>query len=480
MTQRLALCLITLVLTGTACRMPKRVHDTEFAAVASAVRHAYCQPAGIDREVVTPTSLAWEGPHSVDEYIQVALEQNPEVQAARKNVEAQALQVPVVASLQDPTWNVTVQPSPVETAAGKQEVMLAASQKLPWYGKLDARACVAEAQTNVLRAHLAAKELDVIANVKHAYYELYFVQQAIVVTEEEQELLGDIRDVATTRYKTGGTSQQDVLRAELEISTTENELTNLRQQLDVARARLGRLLHIGPQSRLAALDTLPPENVPADLDFLQAQAVQARPELHAKLAEVHRDRLAVDVANLEYKPDVTLGATWIEVAGAGLSPVASGSDAVLLSVGSNLPIYRHRIDAAVRSAEAKAVASARAYDSLRDNTLEEVTSLFAKARSQREMLGLFREDILPKARQTLEVSSQAYIVGKVDFLQLIDNWKQLLRSELSRLRLESNLRQTMAELENVVGTMLGTEFDQELPAPHDELSPRTPESSPEE
>ena len=80
-----------------------------------------------------------------------------------------------------------------------------------------------------------------------------------------------------------------------------------------------------------------------------------------------------------------------------------------------------------------------------------MTELFTKAESHADMLVLFIEDILPKAEQTLEVSSQAYAVGDVDFLQLLDNWRQLLRYELGRERLESDLRQTLADLEQVVG-----------------------------
>ena len=134
-----------------------------------------------------------------------------------------------------------------------------------------------------------------------------------------------------------------------------------------------------------------------------------------------------------------------------MSPVTNGRDSFLLSAGVNLPIYRKRLDSSVRSAEAKVVSTARQYDSLRDGTLEEVTSLFAQAQSQEEMLELFSEDILPKARQTLEVSNQAYNVGEVDFLQLIDNWRQVLRYEVNYYRLEASLRQTLAELERVVG-----------------------------
>jgi outer membrane protein TolC len=67
------------------------------------------------------------------------------------------------------------------------------------------------------------------------------------------------------------------------------------------------------------------------------------------------------------------------------------------------------------------------------------------------LLNQFRDGILPTARQTLEVSRQAYNVGEVDFLQLIDNWRQLLKYEISYRRLEASLRQTLAKLEQVVG-----------------------------
>jgi outer membrane protein TolC len=366
--------------------------------------------------------------------------------------------------------NLTVQPEPVQTAAGQQDLILSANQKLFWFGKLDTRASVAEAQTNVARAHLAAAELATIAKVKRAYYELYFIQQAIAVTEAEQELLREIRDVANTRYKAGRTSQQDVLRAELEISNIENELIQLRQQLESGQARLARILHIAPQTRVLALNRLAPEQAPRNLDELQRQAVAARPELHAQLAAIRRDQQVVELARLEYKPDVTLGMSWIDVSSAGISPVANGRDAFLLTAGVNLPIYRKRLDSSVRSAEAKAVSSARQYDSLRDGTLEEVTDLFAQAKSQQDMLTLFQEDILPKARQTLEVSSRAYNVGEVDFLQLIDNWRQLLRYEVTYRRLEASLRQTLAELERVVGGFTGPNAEA-IPAPRPEPQP---------
>ncbi len=448
------LCIAAAVALVAGCRTARQIRDPEYAQVSRAVQAAWCAPQ--TAVVATaPVVADLAGPHPVEQYIQVALAQNPEIQASRKQMEALAHLVPVAASLPDPTLKVTAQPEPVQTAAGQQELIVAASQKFLLFGKLEARACVAEAQTNVARAQLAAVELSTIAKVKRAYYELYFLQQAISVTQAEQRLLVEIREVANTRYKSGRASQQDVLRADLEVSSIESELIRLRQRLKSGQARLARLLHIAPQTPVAALDDLAPEKVPRDLELLQSQAVTARPELHAQLAAIRRDRGAVHLARLDYKPDVTLGLSWIDVSGAGVSPVSNGRDAVLVSAGVNLPIYRKRLDSSIRSAEAKVVATTREYDVLRDAALEEVTDLFAQARSQEDLLLLFREDILPKARQTLEVSNQAYNVGEVDFLQLIDNWRELLRYEVNYLRLEASLRQTLAELERVVGGFSG-------------------------
>jgi outer membrane protein TolC len=64
---------------------------------------------------------------------------------------------------------------------------------------------------------------------------------------------------------------------------------------------------------------------------------------------------------------------------------------------------------------------------------------------------LFRKDILPKAELTLDVSLAAYRVGQTDFLQLLDNWRQLLKFQITVHQLDSQLRQTLSSLERIIG-----------------------------
>ena len=254
-------------------------------------------------------------------------------------------------------------------------------------------------------------ELATVAQVKQAYYELYFIQQAISITESEEVQLAKIRDSANARYRATLTSQQDVLRADLELSNIANELIRLHRQLDSAR-RDSPACCTRRRKPSCERWTISPTNSHRRT-WRGWSGARSQPDRNCTRSSPPSSETAVQrLARLDYVPDLTLGATWIDTASAGISPVANGQDAVLLTAGVNLPIYRKRLDSGVRSAEASAVATARDYDALRDATLEQVADLFAKARSQQDLLMLFREDILPTARQTLEVSNRTIPWGR--------------------------------------------------------------------
>jgi len=87
------LALATAVVLLGGCRTAKQIRDPEYARVSRAVQQAWCasQSAVVS---TAPVVLDLAGPHSVEQYIQVALSQNPDIQAARKKMESLAHQVP--------------------------------------------------------------------------------------------------------------------------------------------------------------------------------------------------------------------------------------------------------------------------------------------------------------------------------------------------------------------------------------------------
>jgi outer membrane protein, heavy metal efflux system len=408
----------------------------------------------------------------VDDYVRYALSQNAGLQAARSRVVAAAQRVPQAAALDDPMLDIDgwpFYPYVPQTAAGRMTADIMVRQEVPWFGKLRTRASAAEAEVNATRAELAAAELATIEEVKRQYYELHFVEQSLRITDQNRQLLVDVLELATVRYQTGATSQQDVLRLQAELSSVDGELVGLRQELESARAELAALLHVSPDTRFETLPELPVQEVRWQLDDLYRRAVAGRPELHAVLADLERDRRMVELAQLEYRPDVTFGIGWGDMTTRrALAPTADGIDNVNTNVSLNLPIYKKRLDAGVREAEANVVASAREYDQLRDQTFREVKRLFSEAASRQEQARLFRESILPNTRQALELSIREYQVGQTPFVQLTDNWRQLLQLQIMHQQLEAQLRQSLASLDRVVGTY-------QLEG----MSPRIPQPAPE-
>jgi cobalt-zinc-cadmium efflux system outer membrane protein len=428
------------------------VHEAEITAALAVVDQPRA-PAHLGASVA-PVVSELTGPHPVETYILQALAQNADIQAARLDVEAAGNRVPQAASLADPMLMFTFLPNEVQTAAGAQKFVMNGSQQFPWFGKLRLRAEAAERQTDVARAQLAAMELSVVEEVKRAYYELYFLQKAIEITRQDRDLLLDLMRVAESKYQTGQVSQQDVLRAQVETLNLDKELVQLEQQLQAAKATLARLMHISPETDLQAVAELPPDSIDVDLDWLYSVAIQVRPELQAHLAAAEKERANVELAKLEYFPNVTANLSLINIADSGLSPVRNGDDALLLGFGVNLPVYHKRLQAGVREAQANMAGHLRRYDSLKDRTQEQIKQLFTQVKSQLELLQLFQEGIVPKAEQTLQLSRQAYQVGQADFLTLVDNWQQLLRFQIAQIRLESQLHQSLAALERVVGGSL--------------------------
>ena len=454
------------------CSGAHRVHDPEFAQVSRAVHASW--HARSHAEVLTPVAQELVGPQPVEAYIQFALSQNPGVQAARMRVHAAAMRVPQAASLKDPMLDVTSWPffpNTPQTASGRMTVDMMVSQEVPWFGKLANQAAAAEEAVNVARAQLAAAELQTIEAVKLAYYDLYFVQESIRITEQDRQFLADIIEIAEALYRTSTTSLQDILRLQAELSSVDGELIRMRQMQAAAQAELAEVLHVSPETALSAATELPAEDLPQDLNRLYERAIAARPELHAMLAEIERDRRMVETAHLEYRPDFTFKFGWGEMTtDRAIAPSADGIDNLATGVSLNLPVYRKRLDAAVREAESEVVASARQYDQMRDETQRQVKTLYTEALSQRDLAQLFVDSIIPKTEQALEISMRGYQVGQTEFADLLGNWRELLRFHIAHLQQETALRKSIASLERVVGGYLPVIPSAEtLPTP--EVSP---------
>jgi outer membrane protein TolC len=180
---------------------------------------------------------------------------------------------------------------------------------------------------------------------------------------------------------------------------------------------------------------------------------RSNPELGALEYEIARNKTKIRLAEKDYFPDITLGLDYINTAKStgGMSPSDDGKDPLIAMLSINLPIWRDKLAAGVREARHRYWAAAL-------NKTDKVNSLNAELkldlyrfRDANRKIDLFRDTLLPKARESLRVTEASFRAGKTGFLDLIDAQRILLQFELDYERALANRGQQLAKLEMLVG-----------------------------
>lgn len=404
------------------------------------------------------------------DYIILALERNPNIKSAEETARARVERVRQVTALPDPFVKMKVLPEPVRTAEGDNFFILGLSQRLPVPEKLDRAGRVAVEETRMALQQWQAVRLRVIADVKRAYFQLYIVDRSIAVTKANQDLLRGLIDVARSQVAAGRRSQDDVLRAQVELSNLEAELITLRRRRVTIVARLNELLDRRPQTQVATQDDFGVRDVDLAVDKLIQLAADANPDLKRIKHKIERDRESLKLAELAYWPDFTLGFEWMSMEPrdafrpppnptTGQRPRVSkmsedGSDNWAITFGFSLPIWFDKIEGGIYEAERRLASSREMYRSEMNRIEFAVEDALERVRSQQQLARLFRDTIIPQAEQTYRVSQASYTAGTSDFLYVIDNWRKWLVFTIQYYRSLGELERSVADLEQTIGLSL--------------------------
>jgi outer membrane protein TolC len=391
-----------------------------------------------------------QGTLALPELIQEALARNPEIQAARQQWEAVSKRVPQARSLDDPTLSVQWWNAPESFNLGRaQNTIIGLSQKFPFPGKLALREEVASRSAEMTEQALRAKERDLIARVKQAYYELFFAHQAIQIHHKQADLLKQFLEIATARFRTGKGTQVDVLKAQVELSTLYQQLPVLEQRRDTAQAKLNTLLDRDPRFPLEPPQQPREGRFDKDLEELYQIAVNARPELKAGDLAIQRNERARALALRQYYPDVNVAFQRFQ------NFQAPDGFGAIVSVNMPFAFWtKPKYDAAVHEAAAGIAAARADLHTLENLTHFQIRDLLAKVRASWEVAVLYRTTVLPQAEQSVEAARAGYRTGRTSFLDLIEADRAWRNFQLAYYRALVDREDRLAELEQVVGTEL--------------------------
>ena len=402
------------------------------------------------RQIVHAADQTAQSPLALPDLIQEALARNPELVAARKLWEVATNRITQARSLDDPTlsvhlWNFPQTFNVMQT----QNSIFGLSQNFPFPGKLTLKSEIASRSAEISEQALRAKERELVARLKRAYYDLFLTHKAIQIHHEQAALLRQFVEIANAKFRTGKGSQADVLKAQVELSVLHRQLPVLEQSRETAAALLNTILDRDPRSPFGIPQE--PSLTPLDttIDDLHHLALNTRPELRAAELAVRHSEQSRALAQRQYYPDFNVMFQRFQN--------FQANDGFGAYVAMTVPFAfwtKPKYDAGVQEAAASVAAARAQQHQLENLTRFQVNDLLAKVRASEQVARLYHTTILPQALQNLEAARVGYRAGTGGFLDLIDGqraWRGF-QEEYYRALVERENR--LAELEQVIGIAL--------------------------
>lgn len=375
---------------------------------------------------------------------------NPELAAERRELDMRLARIAPAGAPPDPAISAGYMsglarppffPSSSTPNAFRQ---LSASQEIPYPGKLALRSRIAASAAESARWSVEDTRLGLIAELKSMYFEYQFAARSLEIVQRNRELLGQFRQIAEARFSVGQAIQQDVLKAQLEISGLIERATVLERQRDALRARINALLYRqadAPLSTDLAFTVMP---LPPDAAGLRADAARHYPALKRNEEQIAAAQQRVSLARKEFFPDLGITVT-VQQPVAGM-PWMYGVDLMV-----RVPLFWQRKQ---RPMLAEAAAALEAERRRRENTLAvaeaRVTELHVDATAAKRLIDLYEGSVLPQARLTLESALASYQVGKAEFLTVLTGFMSVLTYEIGLEDQRTQYRMALAALEPLV------------------------------
>ena len=382
-----------------------------------------------------------------------ALSSNPEIIAAQKRYEAARQRPTQESSLPDPMlslgYNSVGSPRPL-AGIGREPVAnagLMVSQEIPFPGKLKLRGGMATKESEAEFQQYQAVQLGVVSRLKQAYYRLRYTYAASDVLTRSRELLNKLLKVTEARYSVGRAAQQDVFKAQTQLSILETRLVKLEQERRSREAELNSLLNRAPGMPLGRPEDLKPKELVATLEELFATARQNSPMLRRDQKMIERTELAVNMARKEYYPDFTLNAGYYNM----------GSMPPMYEVRADfkLPLYFWRKQRAGVNEQVDNLAQARRTYEATDQTLHfRIKDDYLMAQASAKLMKLYSQTVVPQASMALESSLSTYETGSVDFLSVLSNFAMVLDYEMNYYDEALNYELALSRLEEMTGQPL--------------------------
>ncbi|MFT3867688.1 MAG: TolC family protein [Nibricoccus sp.] len=384
-------------------------------------------------------------PLSLETALQIALENNPTLQAASGRIDAATGRAIQARAWSNPELELAAEDWPLRSRGYKDSKRtIGLSQTIPFPGKRSLGKQAGGAGVKVSEAERAMRRLELVRDVKIAFCRVLTLERQVALSAKLLAVANDSSLTAGKRVEAGAAPLQEQLRAEVQAEQAKAEAGDLQRELAAARqalaAELGR-----PDLVDAKLAGELAEQPTADLlARADGDALETHPAIRAAQANLERAELESRRARLEAYPDVKVGVAAGEAGetGQSIGQVSLSLPLPLLDRGKGL---RQEARANVNVAKAELHA-------MRLQLQRDLADAAGRYRTACQQVKGYRERILPKAVEALRLVQAGYEEGKFGFADLVDTQRTTAEVQMTYQSRLLEMNAAHAELEALLIT----------------------------
>src|SRR5438105_5405843 len=399
---------------------------------------------------------------SLDEVTRAVLQNNPAIKEAENRWRAAVQRVRQANAWDDPRIAgdsrvrrfVDVPPNAF------MDQSLAVEQLIPITGKNLVRGRAAAAEALSIFEEVRRAELDVIAKARSAYFALANAYDQLDINDKNLTSLRQIADISRSRYETGLESAANVLVAETDYSKLLEARRDLERSLSDAQSQLNTLMDRDAFASIGAPVAASINEANLSLNGLRGITLAQRPEVGMARAKIDNEKSKLDLAHRAWIPDPAL-----MVKGQRYNDTSQAVSELDAGVSFTVPwVNPLKYSAGVREARANVGAAEQGFDREQKEALRLLRDQLEKIETAHHHVELFRDKLVPQARQAFEATRLSYESGKATFLDWISAQRNLRDIEAMARTHLTNYQTAVAELEALVGTELYARPAQQLKA----------------
>ena len=391
-------------------------------------------------------------PTSLRELIQEAEQKNPQIAAsfhawqASRNVPKQVSALPET-QLSVQQFSVgSPRPFAGYSNSDFAYIGFGASQDIPYPGKRQLRASVAEHEADSMEAQTDSVRRTVVGNLKMVYFRLAYIQQTLGVLQRSDELLNQVQEASEARYRVGQGNQQDVLKAQLQHTKILQEIAHHHQEEGLLEAQIKQVLGRPQESADIVAETLTVRRLPYSAAELLQKAREQNPDVHSKQASMRQQETQVELAHKNFRPDFNVQYNYEHTG-------SQTRDYYMATFGIRLP-NRGRQKAELAEAQENQERARQELDAESQRVLSEVQQQYVRAKTAEERLKIYSDGLVPQSEATFQSALSAYQSNRQDFESLLSGFLDVLNLDLEYRSELVEHESALAELERLTGVDL--------------------------